>query len=127
MHNVLTWDHKSPAEFRASAKANILSRYEGIVFRESRIDNIVKLEDGTFEVIDERGDKTVGKKVVLATGVSDVMPEIDGFEELWGKSMSVFPQTAYCEAKKTLSNARVDSIASSATATKKQAAIPRAF
>jgi len=89
MHNVLTWDHKSPADFRASARANILLRYDGIVFRDSRIDNIVKLEDGTFEVIDERGDKTVGRKVVLATGVSDVMMGIEGFEELWGKSMSV--------------------------------------
>ena len=87
MHNVLTWDHKPPADFRASARANILSRYESIAFRESRIDNIVKLEDDTFEVTDERGDKTVGRKVVLATGVSDVMPDIDGFGELWGKSM----------------------------------------
>ncbi|KAM0709177.1 hypothetical protein Q7P35_003213 [Cladosporium inversicolor] len=87
MHNVLTWDHKSPVDFRASARANILSRYDGIVFRESRIDNIVKLEDDTFEVTDERGDKTVGRKVVLATGVSDVMMEIEGFEELWGRSI----------------------------------------
>lgn len=45
MHNILTWDHKSPADFRASARENILSRYDSIVFRESRIDNIVKLED----------------------------------------------------------------------------------
>lgn len=89
MHNVLTWDHKSPADFRESARANILSRYDGVIFRESRIDSIVKREDGTFEATDERGDKTVGRKVVLATGVRDVMPGIDGFGELWGKSMSV--------------------------------------
>lgn len=87
MHNVLTWDHKSPADFRANARANILSRYDSITFRESRIDNIVKLEDGNFEVTDERGEKTVGRKVVLATGVSDVMLEIEGFAELWGRSM----------------------------------------
>ena len=99
MHNVLTWDHKSPADFRASAKANILSRYEGIVFRDSRIDNIIKREDDTFEVTDERGDKTVGRKVVLATGVSDVMPDIEGFEALWGKSMSVSSHKTYPEAR----------------------------
>lgn len=99
MHNVLTWDHKSPADFRASAKANILSRYDGIVFRESRIDDIAKLEDGTFQVTDERGDKTVGKKVVFATGVSDVMPDIEGFEELWGKSMSVVSRKVYHEER----------------------------
>jgi thioredoxin reductase len=89
MHNVLTWDHKSPAEFRESARANILSRYEGIIFRDLRVDEIVKREDGMFEVVDERGGRTVGRKVVLATGVRDVMMGIEGFGELWGKSMSV--------------------------------------
>lgn len=122
MHNVLTWDHKSPADFRESARANILSRYDGIVFRESRIDSIVKREDGTFEVTDEHGDKTVGRKVVLATGVRDVMPGIDGFGELWGKSMSVDSYNEYHEVGNRLSNICADSIASSATATKRPAA-----
>lgn len=88
-HNVLTWDHKSPAEFRESAKANILSRYDSVVFGDSRIDQIARLEDGTFEVMNEIGGRTVGKKVVLATGVKDVMLGIDGFAELWGRSMYV--------------------------------------
>lgn len=87
MHNVLTWDHKSPVEFRAAAKANILSRYDSVVFWEARIDGIIKREDGYFEVVDEFGGKTVGRKVVLAMGVTDVMPEIQGFRELWGRSM----------------------------------------
>lgn len=87
MHNVLTWDHRPPSEFRANAKANILQRYTNIVFRDSRIDRITKLEDGMFEAIDEVGSSIVGKKVVLATGVTDVMPDIEGFKELWGRSM----------------------------------------
>lgn len=87
MHNVLTWDHKSPFEFRAAAKANVLSRYDSVVFRETRIDGIIKREDGNFEVVEELGGRTVGRKVVLAMGVTDVMPEIEGFRELWGRSM----------------------------------------
>lgn len=87
MHNVLTWDHKAPSAFRADAKANILQRYKTIEFRDSRIDKITKLGDGTFEAIDQTGSKTIGRRVVLATGVTDVMPDIDGFAELWGKSM----------------------------------------
>lgn len=93
MHNVLTWDHKSPSEFKASAKANILSRYDGVEFREARIERIVKREDGMFEVVDERGGGIVGRKVVLAVGVRDVMPGIQGFGELWGRSMQVFSCT----------------------------------
>ena len=126
MHNVLTWDHKSPADFRASARENILSRYDGIVFRESRIDNIVKLKDDSFQVTDERGDKTVGKKVVLATGVSDVMPDIEGFEELWGKSMSVVWRKVITKRENRFANACAASIVSFATATRRLAASPRA-
>lgn len=89
MHNVLTWDHKAPSKFRASAKANILERYKSVEFRDSRIDSITKLDDGTFEAIDEAGGRTIGRRIVLATGVTDVMPDINGFAELWGKSMYV--------------------------------------
>ena len=87
MHNVLTWDHKAPSEFRTNAKANILQRYKTVEFRDSRVDKITKLGNETFEAIDQTGSKTIGRKVVLATGVTDVMPDIDGFAELWGKSM----------------------------------------
>jgi len=89
MHNVLTWDHKAPADFRAIAKENILARYHSVFFRDAKVDGIVRLEDGTFEVEDEFGVKTVGRKVVLAMGVRDVMVDVGGFAELWGKSMSV--------------------------------------
>lgn len=89
MHNVLTWDHKSPVDFRESAKANLLARYDSVVFRDSRIDEIAKLEDGTFEVTDGLGAKTLGRKIVLATGVEDVMLDVEGFAELWGRSMYV--------------------------------------
>lgn len=87
MHNVLTWDHKAPNEFRTSAQANLLARYRTVSIRNSRINNIAKSEDNTFEAVDDLGTKFVGKTVVLATGVSDVLPDIDGFKELWGKSM----------------------------------------
>jgi thioredoxin reductase len=91
MHNVLTWDHRAPAEFRASAKEEITGRYKSIEFRTSRIESIRKLEDGTFEAVDSEHNKIVGKKVVVATGVTDVLPDIKGFGELWGKSMYACP------------------------------------
>jgi thioredoxin reductase len=89
MHNVITWDHRAPAEFRASAKEDITSRYKSIDFRTSRIENMRKLEDGTFEAVDSEHNKIVGKKVVVATGVTDILPNIKGFSALWGKSMYV--------------------------------------
>lgn len=87
MHNVLTWDHKAPDDFRATARANLLARYRTVSIRNYRVNNVSRLQDDTFEAIDDSGTKFAGKTVVLATGVSDVLPDIDGFKELWGKSM----------------------------------------
>ena len=87
MHNVLSWDHKPSSDFRASARANILSRYDTVTIQSVKIDSIVKTKEGYFETTDRNGGKTVGKTVVLAMGVADQMLDISGFKELWGRSM----------------------------------------
>jgi thioredoxin reductase len=89
MHNVVTWDHKPPSEFRAAARENIESRYNTIQFKTATIVSAAKKDDGTFEVIDEQENKYQGRKIALATGVTDVVPDIKGFRELWGKMMYV--------------------------------------
>lgn len=87
MHNVVTWDHRPPAEFRAAARENIQSRYNSIHFKDATIVSAAKNEDGTFEVTGDHQNKYRGKKLALATGVMDVFPNIKGFEDLWGKSI----------------------------------------
>lgn len=87
MHNVVTWDHKPPVEFRATALANIQSRYSSIQFQNTTIESATKKDDGTFEVTDQHQNKYQGRKLLLATGVTDVFPDIQGFGDLWGKSM----------------------------------------
>ncbi|KAK9784504.1 putative Thioredoxin reductase glit [Seiridium cardinale] len=84
MHNVAGWDHRPPSEFREKAKADILARYETIEFKDVTIAHVKKLESGYFEAVDVDNQTYVGKKVVLASGVKDVMPDIPGFTELWG-------------------------------------------
>lgn len=85
MHNVVTWDHKPPSDFRAAARDNIESRYNTIHFKNAKIVSAAKKDDGTFEAVDDQQNKYQGRKLVLATGVSDILPDIKGFSELWGK------------------------------------------
>ncbi|KAL4756565.1 thioredoxin reductase gliT [Aspergillus foveolatus] len=85
MHNVVTWDHKPPSDFRAAARDNIESRYNTIHFRNAKIVSAAKKDDGTFEAVDDQQNKYQGRKLVLATGVTDLLPDIKGFSELWGK------------------------------------------
>lgn len=87
MHNVAGWDHKPPSEFRARAKADIVDRYKTIEFKDVEIKTVTKSEDGRFEAIATDGQKFLGKKVVLGTGVKDIMPDIPGSTELWGRGM----------------------------------------
>ncbi|KAI0196024.1 hypothetical protein EV127DRAFT_458796 [Xylaria flabelliformis] len=87
MHNVTGWDHGNPADFRAKSKTDILSRYNTIQFRDVSVTNVKKLDSGRFEVVDDAGDKYEGRKIVIASGIRDIMPGIPGYSELWGKGI----------------------------------------
>ena len=87
MHTVLTWDHKDPKEFREAGRKNILSGYQSVQFQDVEIESVNKTEKGFLEAIDKNSKKWVGKKLILATGVQDLYPDIDGYAECWVKGM----------------------------------------
>lgn len=85
MHTVPTWDHRDPAEFRSAAITG-LERYGTITVENVEIEAIKKNDDGTFEVT-SAGTTWTGKKVVLASGVEDIFPDIAGYAECWVSAM----------------------------------------
>lgn len=87
MHNVLTWDHKPSQKFRNAGRAEILDRYKTVTFHDVPVAAAKNLGNGTFELLDEQQNIFVGKRVVLAQGVKTIMPEIPGYDGLWGTSM----------------------------------------
>ncbi|KAL3490736.1 hypothetical protein BJX62DRAFT_225719 [Aspergillus germanicus] len=89
MHNVLGWDHVNPAELRAKGKADLLARYTTVQFQNETVESLrrMKTEQSLFEAVDAKGNKWYGRKVVLATGVKDVMLDIEGFEGCWGRNI----------------------------------------
>ncbi|KAI1339471.1 FAD/NAD(P)-binding domain-containing protein [Xylariaceae sp. FL0016] len=87
MHNVPGWDHQDPSQFGAKAKADILQRYNTVQFRDAAVTSVRKLDERRFEATDATGAKYVGRKVVIASGVTDVFPQIPGYDELWGKAI----------------------------------------
>ena len=87
MHNVLGWDHRDPAEFRAKVRQDLLDRYTTIEFHNMAVKELRKLDNGHFEAVDNEGDVFTGRKVCLATGVKDVMPDIDGYADCWARGM----------------------------------------
>ncbi|TGJ84724.1 hypothetical protein E0Z10_g4030 [Xylaria hypoxylon] len=87
MHNVSGWDHETPFDFRLKTMSNIMTRYSTIQFRDVGVVSVRKLESGRFEAEDDVGEKYEGRKVVIASGIRDIMPDIPGYSQLWGKGI----------------------------------------
>ncbi|HYD18695.1 MAG TPA: NAD(P)/FAD-dependent oxidoreductase [Patescibacteria group bacterium] len=90
-HNFLTRDGASPAELRRIGRAE-LKRY-GVTIIQARVDKIGKT-DADFRLQLQSGLKVVARKILLATGVVDKLPDIPGLRPLWGKRVFLCP---YCD------------------------------
>lgn len=89
-HNFITQDGRTPAQIAAAAKEQVL-HYPTVKFMEGVVRSAGK-QDGGFTVGTESGSFSAAK-LLLATGIRDVLPEIEGVRECWGKSVIHCP---YC-------------------------------
>ncbi|KQT24054.1 pyridine nucleotide-disulfide oxidoreductase [Chryseobacterium sp. Leaf405] len=90
-HNFITHDGKTPKEISNLAKEQVL-KYETVKFHDGIVVKTSKNED-SFEVETENGKIFHAKKIILASGIKDIMPNIPGFAECWGISVIHCP---YC-------------------------------
>ncbi|KAL2825950.1 hypothetical protein BDW59DRAFT_145651 [Aspergillus cavernicola] len=89
MHDVIGNDGTPPADFRAAARAQI-SNYPTASFIDNAIVSITpEPADGTtlFRARDSSGAQYTARKVVLATGLIDLLPATPGLAEAFGKGI----------------------------------------
>jgi gliotoxin/aspirochlorine biosynthesis thioredoxin reductase len=88
IHTVLTRDHIEPQEFYAIARQQI-EGYGNTTFVEGEVIDVGRNETETtiFTAKDAGGRSWQGRGLVLATGVRDVMPGIEGYAENWPHNM----------------------------------------
>ena len=82
------FDGASPAAMLREMREEA-TRY-GVTFQKARVERIVPLDDGTFEVHAPGGTR-VARTVVLATGLVDEVPPLEGVPEAWGRDLRVCP------------------------------------
>ncbi|WP_285365069.1 NAD(P)/FAD-dependent oxidoreductase [Microbacterium sp. LMC-P-041] len=82
MHNVIANDGTPPAEFRATARAQ-LAEYPDVELRDVGAQTMTG-SDGGFVVRLADGETVETRHVILATGVADDLPDIPGLQDLWG-------------------------------------------
>lgn len=90
-HNFLTNDGKPPKEIARLARQQV-RMYGSVSFLEGLATTAIKNGKG-FEVTTATGETFTSRKLILATGIKDVMPDIPGFADSWGISVLHCP---YC-------------------------------
>lgn len=91
IHNFLSRDGVTPGELRESAIAE-LRRYPTVKVEAESAESAYG-EPGHFQVTLSDGRRIEGRRLLLATGVEDVTPDIAGLSERWGQSVVHCP---YC-------------------------------
>jgi thioredoxin reductase len=83
-HGYLTRDGASPHELLEAANEDV-RRYPTVEIRRGAVTDI-RRQDGVFAVTVD-GEDHLADRILLATGVEDTFPEVEGFRELYGKAM----------------------------------------
>jgi thioredoxin reductase len=90
-HNFITQDGQTPRQISINAKKQV-EKYGTVAFFEGVATGGTKTDQG-YQITTLSGDTFFARKLIFATGVKDIMPDIQGFAECWGISVLHCP---YC-------------------------------
>ncbi|KAK4068265.1 uncharacterized protein Triagg1_7508 [Trichoderma aggressivum f. europaeum] len=95
MHTFLSRDGIAPRSFRNIARGQIREKYsDQVSFMDTKIVSVSNTEIlpgyKGFQAVDSSNNTYLGRKLVLATGVEDILPtDIEGYKENWPQHMQV--------------------------------------
>ena len=92
VHGLLGHEGLPPRELLARGRSE-LERYKTVTVRAGRVAEIAAYGDG-FSIACVDGSTATARKVLLATGMKDHLPQIDGIERFYGRSVHHCP---YCD------------------------------
>ncbi|MDB6175409.1 MAG: trxB [Chthoniobacteraceae bacterium] len=92
MHGFLSRDGMDPAEFLKVSREQ-LRRYADVEIRLGEVATARSCEDG-FEVVMADGTTARSRMLLLATGISDTLPDIEAIERFYGRTVHHCP---YCD------------------------------
>jgi thioredoxin reductase/SAM-dependent methyltransferase len=82
MHSFLSRDGMPPAELTAAGRAEVRS-YGGEIIS-ATVSSVARTDDDRFRLEIPGGHSIVARRVIAATGIRDVLPDIEGIAEHWG-------------------------------------------
>ncbi|NUU60464.1 NAD(P)/FAD-dependent oxidoreductase [Paenibacillus agri] len=84
-HGYLTQDGVTPAEFRRIAYEEVL-RYPSVQHLPAEVSDIRRTDAG-FSLSTSAGEPVLARKLILAAGLKEELPEIEGLQDFYGKSL----------------------------------------
>jgi thioredoxin reductase len=90
-HGVLAQDGRAAQDMLADARAQVSAYPTATLLTGEAVS--ASSQDGRFVVRLANGDKAESRRLLLATGVTDILPEIPGLVSRWGKTVLHCP---YC-------------------------------
>lgn len=91
MHGVIGLDAANPSALLTRGHAEFLS-YGGVLI-DGRVESLEQTPTGDWSVRLTTGEVSTASQVLVATGITDVLPEVPGLSELWGTRVFHCP---YC-------------------------------
>lgn len=91
MHGVIGLDAANPSTMLARGQAEFVS-YGGFLI-DGRVETLGRMVAGDWSVKLASGEAFTASQVLVATGITDVLPEIPGLSEMWGTRVFHCP---YC-------------------------------
>lgn len=85
VHGYLGHEGVAPSELTAVGRDEV-RRYGGEVLS-ARANDVTRTDDGQFRIELDDGHAVVARRVLGATGLVDVLPDIDGVAERWGREV----------------------------------------
>jgi thioredoxin reductase len=93
IHGFLSRDGVSPQEFLRLSREQ-LRKYDCVELRDAEVVDARCGSDARFAVRLANGEEIVARKLLIATGVEDHVPDVPGLHELYGRSVFHCP---YCD------------------------------
>lgn len=90
MHGFLTRDGLPPGELKRLSREG-LEKYPTVTMIDGLVIDGIATADGRFILVLEDNQRYLARKVLIATGVEDEVPDIPGLDELYGSSVHHCP------------------------------------
>lgn len=82
MHSYLGYDGRPPQDLTTIGREEV--RRYGSEVLDGRVEDVERLEDGHFRLALVGGHSVIARRVLAATGIVDVLPDVEGLAEHWG-------------------------------------------